>query len=360
MNSDHPNFQNIGLIVWYDHDHFGFGQVIQDTLEQLDYRVSPFCFDEPIPSGVDLLFSFGPFGPQIGRYLPVPQQLARLSRSKRPLYIHWNTELLPHPQTPHLVLITVGEFRSWVDRLADSPLPWLRKSARRPPISWITSRLHRFRRLGDYRYARRIVGIDLLVESSQVYAQLFQRQGFPAIYVPWGTAQAWYQDLDLPRDIDVLWMGRRGGRRRSNLLDTIRAELEANDIQMYVADNEEHPAIIGEERTRFLNRSKISLNLEPTHYDNAFPYRFHTIAGNRCLVVSELIYPHCSVYQSGVHYVSAPPGDLASTILYYLKNEDERQRIADAAYHLVTEELTFANSVRSILVAASQIRSIDP
>lgn len=67
---------------------------------------------------------------------------------------------------------------------------------------------------------------------------------------------------------------------------------------MYVVDNVENPFVFGEERLRLLNRLTITLNLLPTWYDHAFPYRFHLAAPNRSLVVSEPIPPHCPRYQA--------------------------------------------------------------
>jgi hypothetical protein len=164
----------------------------------------------------------------------------------------------------------------------------------------------------------------------------------------------WYADLGLERDIDVLWMGIRGSKRRSQLLDRVRYELKMHGVEMYVADNEENPFIFGDERTEYLNRAKITLNITRTWYDDNFS-RFSLAAPNRSLVVSEKMLPHCPSYQLGVHYVEAKPDDLAQSILFYLQNPTERERIVEAAYHLTTEELTFNNSIKCIMDAVDQI-----
>jgi spore maturation protein CgeB len=77
---------------------------------------------------------------------------------------------------------------------------------------------------------------------------------------------------------------------------------------------------------------------------------------NRSMVVSEPLLPHCPAYESGYHYVSAPIESLSETILYYLAQEDERLRIVENAYQLVTSKLTFYNSIKTIMEAVNQLR----
>jgi len=186
--------------------------------------------------------------------------------------------------------------------------------------------MHKFRYLGEYRHAHARGWLYLLASSSKIYADLFTQNGLPTRYVPWGTSPKWFAPLGLPRDIDVLWFGKRRTPRRNRLLRQIHDMLCSKNISMYVADNMEHPFIYREERLRILNRAKITLNLLPTWYDNAFPYRFHVAAGNRSMVISEPILPHCPEYQPGVHYVSAPPEQLVDTIRYYLDHPTSENR----------------------------------
>jgi hypothetical protein len=177
----------------------------------------------------------------------------------------------------------------------------------------------------------------------------------PTIYVPWGSTPSVYGDLDLERDIDVLWMGKRGTRRRSRLLDRIRRQLSSYGVEIYVADNEENPFIFNETRTRFLNRAKITLNITRTWYDDNFS-RFAYAVPNRSLVVSEPLLPHCPEYEAGIHYVSAPIDRLAESIVYYLAHDDERQRIVENAYQLVTKELAFRESIARLMDGVTECR----
>jgi hypothetical protein len=148
-------------------------------------------------------------------------------------------------------------------------------------------------------------------------------------------------------------MGARATRRRSQLLDRVRQELNSYSVNMHVADNEENPFIFGETRTRFLNRAKITLNLTRTWYDDNYS-RFVYAIPNRSLVVSEPLLPHCPDFEAGVHYVSAPIDKLAQAIVYYLTHDHERQAIVENAYRLITTKLTFRNSIALLIDAVTQ------
>ena len=118
--------------------------------------------------------------------------------------------------------------------------------------------MFRFLILGDVQYAYSKGWLDILVEASNIYTQLDNAHGIPAVFVPWGTFQDYYADLHLERDIDVLWFGKRRTKRRTQLLDSIRHELRAHGVEMHVFDGEENLFIYGDERTEILNRSKIT------------------------------------------------------------------------------------------------------
>jgi hypothetical protein len=251
-------------------------------------------------------------------------------------------------------MYALGDSRSRLGRFMASPQPLAQTLARRPPLKWLSTRFMRFSYLGDYHYAYRRGWLSLLVDFSSIYAGLHRAHGLPALSVPWGAISAWSADLRLERDIDVLWMGARATRRRGALLDHVRAELRARGIEMYVADNVEHPFIFAAERTRMLNRAKITLNLTRTWYDDNF-LRFPIVMPNRSLVVSETLLPHCPDYEAGTHYVAAPPETLAATIEHYLRRPDERQRLVENAYQLVTTELTLEKCVGRIMSAVAAL-----
>ena len=111
--------------------------------------------------------------------------------------------------------------------------------------------------------------------------------GVPALHVPWGTPQRWRAAEDLPRDIDVLWLGKPRTRRRAHALARLHRGLAQHGVRMVVADGVERPLVYGRERATLLSRAKMTLNVLPTWHDNNFVFRFHLAAPYGSLVVSD-------------------------------------------------------------------------
>jgi spore maturation protein CgeB len=66
------------------------------------------------------------------------------------------------------------------------------------------------------------------------------------------------------------------------------------------------------------------------------------------MVVSEGNYPS-DPFIKDVHFVQAADSDLTETILSYLRNERQRQRITCDAYNYITKENTLKKSILDIL-----------
>ena len=351
MNSVIPNRDRPGIVaIPYRSKIDGITEVISDELNALGYQPVHFQIGSLIPEKAEVVFSFGPYG----KFLTIPRQLAQIPPAQKPIFVHWNTEGIPDLRMPWTLMSSVSKWCSWFGRIRDS-----RNGSARPPgterfFSLIEARLSRFRYLGDYYYALRRGWLDIFADTSAIYAGIHRQHGLPTIVAHWGATPRWYKDLRLKRDIDVLWMGTRGTRRRSLLLDRVRSQIESYGVRMHFADGKENPFIFGDERIFYLNRSKITLNVTRTWYDDNFS-RMALAAPNRSLVVSESVLPHCPSFVAGTHYVAVPVEKLAETILYYLKHEEERLQIVENAYQLVTTKLVFKESIKSIMDAANQV-----
>lgn len=342
----------VALIKWGDSD--GITNAIHRELIALGNEVKTFRFDASLPLPADVILTFAPYG----SLLHVFRQIMPLSRQDRPIFVHWNMESLPNPKLPWTITSCIASFRSWVDRLNAHKEGWVKSLLAIPPLNLVNRRMQKYRFLGDYHHYYREGWLDLLVDTSEFQAAVHRSHGVPAAFVPWGTSPEWYADLELERDIDVFWMGKQRTGRRARLLEELKGIFASKNINFYIADGVHNPLVFGDTRTELLNRSKITLNLLPTWYDTNFAFRFHMTAGNRSLVVSEPILSHCPQHEPGIHYVSAPTGRLSDTIAHYLVNADERKRITDAAYELVTERMTFRSSVSMLLEEIEQLRQI--
>lgn len=322
-------------------------------LADLGYHPSFFKFDDKIPEYAEVIFTFAPWG----RLQQVTRQLADIPASKRPAWVHWNTEDPPDLRIPWPVLLIIGHTRAWFDRLNDSDNSWVSSLPSLPILSLINRRMHKFRYVGEYHYAYLQGYLTILADISKVYANFFNSNGLETMYAPWRLLGNSYADLELERDIDVLWLGTRRTRRRSKLLDKIRAELSIYGIEIYVVDGVENPKLYGQKRTEIFNRAKITLNLLPTWYDNALIYRLPLAAANKSMVISETSLNHCPAYENYLHYVASPPDEIVQTILYYLEHETEREKIAEAAYKMVTQHQKLGDSVKKIMDAVIQSSS---
>ena len=357
MNSIIPSLDRPGIVaIPHRKEPDGISEVISDELSALGYRPVYFRIGSLIPEKAEVVFSYGPYG----KFLTIPRQLATMPRDQKPIFVHWNTEGIPDPRIPWKIMSSIAGWRSWLGRVQDSRNGSARTTGTERLFSLIESRMLRFRYLGDYYYAHRRGWLDIFADTSEIYARIHRRQGLPTIVAHWGSTPQWYKDLGLERDIDVLWMGTRGTMRRSIILDRVRRELEAKGVRMHVADGKENPFIFDDERILYLNRSKITLNIARTWYDDNFS-RVALAAPNRSLTVSEPVLPHCPSFIAGTHYVAVPVEKLAETILYFLDHEEERLRIVDNAYQLVTTKLVFRESIKSIMDAVNQVyQSIHP
>lgn len=335
----------VAVPEWVEND--GIAKMIAFELEQIGYEPVLFSFDDNIPGDMDYLLTFGPYN----RILPIWQRNARLAPGRRPVVIHWNTEGMPDLRIPARVVRALAVVRSKIGRMAssDSVLDHLLYSVR--PVSNIDQSFTRYRFHGDYEYAHRKGWLHVLSDTSHIYSQVRSKIGVPTVYAPWGASQRWHEDLGVERDLDVLWMGTRGSQRRSRILDQVFRELKSKGLNVYIGDNEEQPFIFGKERTRYLNRAKITLNITRTWYDDNFS-RLTLACSNRSLVVSEPVLPHCIEFKANVHYVSSRIEDLAATVVYYLEHEEERRQFVDRAYELMMTELKFERSLRRMFLAA--------
>jgi hypothetical protein len=340
----------VALIRWENIGN-GIGHSIYQELTNLGHEPFYFAPSAEMREPAEILFLYGPFD----RFLHVLHPLLTTWRERRPTVVFWNTEGLPDLRIPWPLMTRLAFIRSWLGRYYRAPTERAGRVGWSALLTHVEQRFLRFRYLGDMLYARRQGWIDVFADISAVYAQLFTTFGFPTLAAPFGGFSEWYTDLNCERDIDVLWMGKRATARRSRLLDSLRQELRRRGTDIYMVDSVERPFVFDDERTQLLNRTKIALNLLRTWYDEN-SLRFCMAAPNRALIVTEPLLAHVPQYQAGIHYVAAPIEQLADTIVYYLQQDEERERIVDSAYQLVTTELTMRNTLQKIMAAATAAR----
>jgi hypothetical protein len=309
--------RRVGIVFWAKGD--GIALLHAQIVKGLDFEPVEFYFDQKLPASLDLILTFGPWGSMV----PLVNQVISLPGSQRPKFVWWLSEQLPNPDLPEWLLYLGGYLRNHVERLAYRQRTDGTWKMRRGIWKFLTSKAKRYRYFGDLYWLHKQGILTRVVLEPGWINQLLTRRGFnvytpptPSSYPEWGN------DLNLVRDIPVLWIGKVATKRRRRLLDFVAAGLKKQGIELLRIDGEHHRYIYGEERTRLLNRTKVVLNLLRARWDNN-DMRFHLAALNRALIVTEPMIDHIP-YQSGIHLIEARVEEIPEKIIYYLTHEEER------------------------------------
>lgn len=161
----------------------------------------------------------------------------------------------------------------------------------------------------------------------------------------WGTAPG-YRKMNLPKDIDVSFVGQPHGDRRQ-VIDQIRNA--GINIQCFGTGWPQRLSFDG--MIQMFNRSKINLNL-----NNACDTRFKQIKGRNFEV------PGCGgflltgrpenleeYYELGKEIVTFDTtADMIEKIKYYLAHEEEREKIAEAGYQRTLKDHTYSTRLDHI------------
>jgi len=330
----------VGIVCWNEDDEIG--EMILDAFIDLGYSTKIFLHNSIIPEQLDVVLAYGPFGSLV----PIANQLLAIPSSERPLFVLWMTEQFANPNIPEVIRYGGGIFRSRLERQAYYQLEngaWVQNTK----FHWITNKFHRYRYYGDLYWLQRKGILSILAIASPWTANFLKERGFNPLEAYPGLCQDCGDELNIERDIPVLWLGKTGSNRRENVLKSIRIELRKSDIEILMIDGIENPYVFGEDRTLLLNRSKIVLNILRQEWDdNSMRYCFAAL--NRSLIISEPTLRH-TPFVPGEHLVELPIDQITDGIRYYLSHEDERQQIVNRAFQLVTSKMTMHQGVKKII-----------
>jgi hypothetical protein len=283
---------------------------------------------EPPPDGLEVVLMNGPFASMT----PLGKHLLDRPAPKRPALALALSEQLPDPNLPEWWRTGLGRLRSWLEHTAhrrQADGRWVMGRGWQRALGWG----FRYRYYGDLLWLREAGVLRGLALWSFWTANFLRQRGFDPVVLEPGLIRNMGEDLGLERDIPVLWLGQIGGRRRGRMLARLRKELEARGVPLMVVDGVERPAVHGRARTELLNRTKIMLNLLRYPWDDN-SLRYALAANNRALLVSEPSVPHTR-FEPGVHVVEAPAEQLADTIVRYLDDVTERERLVENAFQLL-------------------------
>ncbi len=155
------------------------------------------------------------------------------------------------------------------------------------------------------------------------------------------------------RDIDVCVLAAMTDRREeffaSNADFFAAHNCHLRFVPIGFAKTEETRSYLpAQQRNALLQQAKILLNV---HYSDLRYFEWHRALiamANRCCLITET----CEGFDPlvpGKHFVMAKPDDLTTCCEYFLKNENERKAIAQAAYDFVREHFTQKDNCRAFL-----------
>jgi hypothetical protein len=137
-----------------------------------------------------------------------------------------------------------------------------------------------------------------------------------------------YKINDVKKDIDILFVGNILPRRRL-ILDELKKYFNITEASVY-----------GKEMTEYFNRAKIVLNIHAAEYSDTETRIFEAL-GCGSFVLSEKLSED-NPFKNGEHFVEVENLDeLKEKLDYYLKNDDEREKIALRGYKEVLSKHTY-------------------
>lgn len=172
-------------------------------------------------------------------------------------------------------------------------------------------------------------------------ATVLEQAGIRARYVPVGHhPRLGGLRPGVERDLDVVFFGSLS-RARAETLRRIERRLGDAGYKLTVISGD----CYGEKRTGLLNRARIVVNLLSYPWEFPSTRLIMAMACGSLVVSSPRSDPH--PFRDGMHFVQPEPGSLADTLLHYLENEAERERLARQAHAYVTGELTMEKTIVS-------------
>jgi hypothetical protein len=192
---------------------------------------------------------------------------------------------------------------------------------------------------------------DFAAASTMPKCQVLTQMGIPCEYAPLGYHPLWGTNRGADRDIDVVFLGRVKQTGRERLLGRIERRLARAGVKLVVADHD----CYGENRTKLLNRSAISLDLAKNTWEMPVLRPLISMACGALVVTNCPLDPYPF---RETHLVRVDSASLATTILEYLHDEPARRQIAEAAYRYLTTELAWYPVVARILRRALAERRI--
>lgn len=291
-----------------------------------------------------------------GPAYPIGSMVRRIKKTAdAPPIIVWYSEPVPDPSTPVWLARTMSRMRYFAEAWYDERLAgWISSVSRK--------KLHapgfvRWRRIGELLALQATSRLKMVCTFSQSQADFLRSLGLPAAVVPFGYHPDFGRYLDLPRDIDVLFLGTIGDTRRKRIFPALMLAFAEKNVHLRIIDGSHSSGFyVGEDRTLLLNHTKILLNVVKQPWDNHI-FRLLLASANGALLLSEPVWEKSRwKFIPGIHFVSSELGQMAETARFYLDNEPARLEIINRTQSDIVQEMSMAKMAGLLL---DQLKDLD-
>jgi hypothetical protein len=188
-----------------------------------------------------------------------------------------------------------------------------------------------------------------------------RRQGIAAEHLQLGYSpfwDSWHREPDVPRPIDLLYLGATDPRRDA-LVAGYGRYLYGRRCQFLIPALEARGApsadcLTGLEKHHRLRASRLLLNLHRAHSHSLEWVRYLEAACNGCAVISEPCMDHHPLVP-GEHFIAARAESLPLVAGHLLDDPERASRVALAAYDFVREQLPMGPTAERIAALSGQL-----
>lgn len=291
-------------------------------------------------------------------YGPMQSVTGIVERCKRQLHerkvVFWFTEQLPSPNLPTPIQVWQARCRYQLQRIWEGHQSKI-SAKNRQFLACLMRRAGRLRAFGEMIALHEYQLLSCLSVFTERHAQYFRASQIAANAIPMGYHGLYGRKLNLPKDIDVLFIGSLVDRRRKKTIAQFKEWCAEHGLKFVVFDGSgETSSVYGKRRIEVLNRARIFLNIFRQPWDDP-TFRLLLAGANNTLLLTEKVMPGSNgPFQANVHFAECELSSLEECTLDYLAHPAKMEPIIQANTEFVTQQLTMDNQVERIITQLHQ------
>jgi spore maturation protein CgeB len=197
---------------------------------------------------------------------------------------------------------------------------------------------------------------NLVVTTDEKGYERRKEEGFDNVFLSqWACNHFMYKNLNLPRIYDITFIGRCYGERQE-FIETLKRQ--GINITTFGQGWENSSRVSQADLIRIFNQSKISLEISFASKGDKIQIKGRDFEAPGCgsLLLTNDTEQIAKYFIPGVEIVTYQDAtDAAEKIKYYLKNEEERKKIAQKGYERVMREHTYEKRFSDIFEFAQNM-----